>query len=172
MIAANRAVISAAIVLAVSSACGRSAATPAPSVATGSRVVRTQRVVVRDSTGRVLPTGSSIDRDANSAIEVQNSRVRVLRVIPGRLIARFGDTLVPAIALSVSGLDATGATIPRVVPLFGPFRRDGLVKPLGDGRWLATRPGRDTVVVRVMRVAQQPSNDSALVRSVVVEVVR
>lgn len=149
-------------------ACHR-ATPPTPS---GARVVPFETVVKRDSAGRALASGSRIDRDGNAAVDARNARVRVLRVMPERLVARVGDTLTPFIALDVSGLDSAGRIIPRVIPLFGPFRQDGAIKPLRDGRWLAAAPGQTRVGVRVMRFAQRPSEDTALVRSVQVDVVR
>ena len=149
-------------------ACHRSAP-PAPS---GVRVVPFERVVRRDSTGRALPTGSSLDRAGDTGIDTVNARVRVLRVMPERLVARVGDTLLPFNAITILGLDSTGRVLPRVVPSFGPFRSDDAVQPLRDGRWLAVKPGVAKIGVRLARMAQRPSADTALVRSVVVEVVR
>ena len=147
-------------------------AADAPPLPPGARVVPFERVVKRDSAGRTLANGLSIDRESNAAVDARNAAVRQLRVTPDRLLARIGDTIVPAIALDVSGRDSAGRYIPRVVPLFGPFRQDGVLKPLGDGRWLAVKTGEARVGVRVMRFAQRPSEDTALVRSVTVEVVR
>lgn len=144
-------------------------ATSAAAPATG-RVVLTTTPVERDSTGRTIPSGSSTYRDAMVASDAINRRVRVLQVSPDYILARVGDTLVPHVALRVSGMDSAGTELPKVVPEYGPFKRNGVVQALRDGRWLAAKPGRDSVRVRVARHDQRVSNDSALVRVVVVEV--
>jgi hypothetical protein len=149
-------------------ACHRPAAPPAEGV----RIVPFERIVKRDSAGRALPTGSSIDRAGDDGVEAVNARVRVLRVMPERIVARVGDTLTPFNALAIVGFDSAGRALPRVIPLFGPFRQEDVVRPLQEGRWLAVKPGQTRVGVRVARTAQRPSEDTALVRSVLVEVVR
>ncbi|MCC7052953.1 MAG: FKBP-type peptidyl-prolyl cis-trans isomerase [Gemmatimonadaceae bacterium] len=134
-------------------------------------IVRSTSVIRRDSSGRAIPTGSSIDRDSRAQADAVNARVRVLQVEPDRLVARVGDTLSPFIALHVSGLDSAGVLVPRVVPLLGPIPAGSSVRQVGNGRWLAAKPGTTTVQVRVMRFAQPARNDTALVRSVRIDVV-
>jgi hypothetical protein len=170
----QRLLILLAVIAIGSTACTRStqSAAPAPAPSTGLRVERTSRVLVRDSGGRVVPNGSSIDRAGNDQIEAVNRHVRVLRVTPDRLLARVGDTLMLSLALDVSGEDSTSATIPRVIPLFGPLPKNDVIRWLGSGRILATQPGRAIIPVRVMRTAQQPSDAAEMVRSVIVDVSR
>jgi hypothetical protein len=159
-----------ALVLAVATtclACHRT--TPSPQGA--GRRVPMVRVVKRDSSGRALPTGSSIDRDASAAVDARAAHVRVLRVIPDRLTARVGDTLAPSVAFEVFGLDSAGRVIPGVTPLFGPLPPGGAVTEVRPGRWLAAKAGVARIGVRVMRFSQPPSEDTALVRTVIVDVV-
>ncbi len=106
-----------------------------------------------------------------AAVDSQNQPVRVLRVLPNRLRVRVGDTIAPLQVIRVSGLDAAGALISGVAPLFGPFRPRGVVRPLSTGLWLAERVGQSEVEVRVLLIAHAVSNDTAMVRSVTVEVV-
>ena len=101
-----------------------------------------------------------------------NARVRVLRVEPDVVVANVGDTLDPSIILRITGVDSAGATVRRVVPAFGPFRPDSLVKRTGNGRWLLTAVGEASVTVRPMRFNQRLSTDTALVRTVRVIVLR
>lgn len=162
----------------IAAACTRSAAAPAsvaPSSASATEprtelILRRTTLVQRDSTGRTIPSGSSIERDTKAASDAINRRVRVLQVNPDHIHARVGDTLAPHVALRVSGLDSAGTEIPLVTPLYGPLKRNGVVQALRDGRWLAAKPGVDSVMVRVMRHDQPVSNDVSLVRVVVVEV--
>lgn len=104
-------------------------------------------------------------------VEARNQRVRVLLVAPSRLRVHVGDTIAPLQVIHVSGLDVAGVLIPQVAPLFGPLRPEGIVRPLANGMWLAERVGRSDVEVRVLRIAQGVSNDSAMVRLVTVDVV-
>lgn len=108
---------------------------------------------------------------AVAAVEIQNQPVRVVHVVPSRLRVRLGDTIAPLHVIRVSGLDSAGTNIPGVTPLFGPFRPRGVVRPLPNGLWLAERVGQSDVEVRVLRIAHVVSNDTAMVRSVTVEVV-
>ena len=106
-----------------------------------------------------------------ASLEARNQPVRVIHVVPSRLRIRVGDTIAPLAVLRVSGRDAAGAVIPNVAPLWGPFRQRGVVRPLSNGLWLAARVGQAEVGVRALRIAGVVSHDTAMVRSVTVDVV-
>lgn len=156
----------------VSAACVRSAPSSDTGVTDRATIIRTRAVDQRDADGRIVAIAVGSDSAANAMVDSINGRVRVLRVSPDKMTARVGDTLSPSSALQVTGLDAAGATIPKVIPIFGPFASNGVLRPLEDGRWVARKAGVARIGVRVMRYAERPSNDSALVRIVTVEVVK
>ena len=127
-------------------------------------------LVHRDSVARVQANASDSDRHTMVGAPSQHRWVAVVRVTPEYLQARVGDTLVPWQAIRVSGLDSLGTLVPAAVPLFGPFRGGGVVRPLGDGRWLAVKVGRAEIGVRTMQLVQAVGMDTAHVRSIAVEV--
>ena len=106
-----------------------------------------------------------------ASLEARNQPVRVIHVVPSRLRIRVGDTIAPLAVMRVSGRDAAGAVIANVAPLWGPFRQRGVVRPLSNGMWLAARVGQAEVRVRALRIAGVVSHDTAMVRSVTVDVV-